>query len=140
MKVFSGKNRGELPVTDEDGRLVGVVTRRHLLDAYNSELMKRDLAAGLGGSLAATATEEVHLGEDYRMAEIDAPGEFAGRSIRDLDVRARYGAQILLVRRTSPVGAPDVVETAPEADTVVERGDQLVVVARARDLDRLRAL
>jgi CIC family chloride channel protein len=140
MKVFSGKNRGELPVVDEAGRIVGVVSRRHLLDAYNRELMKRDMASGLRGSLAATATEEVHLGEDYRMAEIDAPGEFAGRSIRDLDVRARYGAHILLLRRPSGTGGADSVEMAPEPDMVVDRGDQLVVVARARDLARLRAL
>jgi len=142
MRIFSGKNREELPVVaaDGSGKLLGVVRHRHLIEAYNRELMKRDMVAGLGSSLAGTTTEEIHLGEDFRMIEIDAPGEFLHRSIRELDVRARYKAQILLLRRPSPSGDADRVEVIPEPDTVVERGDRLVVVARQRDLDRLQAL
>ncbi|MCP4659229.1 MAG: CBS domain-containing protein [bacterium] len=142
MRIFSGKNREELPVIAGDGtrKLLGVVRHRHLIEAYNRELMKRDMVAGLGSSLAGTATEEIHLGEDFRMVEIDAPGEFLNRSIRELDVRARYGAQILLLRRPSPTGDADRVEVIPEPETVVARGDRLVVVARKKDLERLQAL
>jgi len=141
MRIFAGKNREELPVVagDGSGRLVGVVGRRHLLDAYQTELMKRDVVSELGGSLDETATEEIHLGKDFRMSEIDAPGEFTGRTIRDLDVRARWGAEILLIRRRSPRGS-DEVEIVPEADTTVHRGDRLVMLARQRDLARLRSL
>jgi CBS domain-containing protein len=138
LRIFAGKNRDELPVLDAEGRLLAVVSRGHLLDAYNSELMKRDMVAGLSGSVTATATEEVHLGEGFRMAELDAPGAFLGRSIRDLDVRARYGAQVLLLRRAGPGG--DALEILPEPDTVVERGDHLVVLGREDDLERLRRL
>jgi CIC family chloride channel protein len=141
MRIFAGKNREELPVVagDGSGRLVGVVGRRHLLDAYQTELMKRDVVAELGGSLDETAHEEIHLGKDFRMTEIDAPGAFTGRTIRDLDVRARWGAEVLLIRRPNP-SAGDEVEIVPEPDTTVHRGDRLVVLARKRDLARLRAL
>ncbi len=141
MRIFAGKNREELPVIADNGsgRLVGVVGRRHLLDAYQTELTKRDVVSELGGSLDQTATEVIHLGKDFRMAEIDAPGAFTGRTIRDLDVRARWGAEILLVRRPSPRD-DDEVEIVPEADTTVHRGDRLVVLAKTRDLARLRAL
>ena len=91
---------------DGSGKLVGVISRRHLLDAYQAELMKRDVVSELGGSLAGAATEEIHLGKDFRMCEIEAPGEFVDRSIRDLDVRASWGAEILLLRRPSPDGDP----------------------------------
>jgi CIC family chloride channel protein len=140
MRIFGGKERDELPVVagDGSGRLVGVVARRHLISAYNRELMKRDMVSGVHGSLAGTATGEVHLGEDYRMAEIDAPTAFFDRSIRDLDVRAAHGAQILLLRPAG--GGADSPEIVPEPDTVVRPGDRLVVVARRHELDRLRAL
>jgi len=141
MRRFAGKNRDELPVVASDGvgRLVGVVSRRHLMDAYQTELMKRDVVSELGGSLAGTATEEIHLGKDFRMCEIEAPGEFVDRSIRELDVRAAYGAEVLLLRRPSAEGN-DRVEIVPEPHTVVHRGDHLVVLAREPDLARLRAL
>ncbi|MGD2115853.1 MAG: chloride channel protein, partial [Acidobacteriota bacterium] len=47
MRLFAGKNREELPVVagDGSGRLVGVVSRRHLIDAYQTELMKRDVVS-----------------------------------------------------------------------------------------------
>jgi len=141
MRRFAGKNRDELPVVAADGTglLVGVISRRHLMDAYQTELMKRDVVSELGGSLAGTATEEIHLGKDFRMCEIEAPGEFVDRSIRELDVRAAYGAEVLLLRRPSAEG-DDRVEIVPEPHTVVHRGDHLVVLARERDLGRLRAL
>jgi len=139
MRIFAGKNREELPVT-ENGRLVGVLSRQHLLDAYNEELLKRDMVSELSSSLVATATEEVSLGGDFQMAEIDAPGAFVGRSIRELDVRARFGAQILLVRRPAPNSDEQELELVPEPDTVVGRGDRLVLVARAAALRRLRAM
>jgi CIC family chloride channel protein len=139
MRIFAGKNREELPVT-EDGRLVGVLSRQHLLDAYNEELLKRDMVSELSSSLTATTTEEVNLGGDFQMAEIDAPGAFVGRSIRDLDVRARFGAHVLLLRRRAPSGSGQRLELVPEPDTVVARGDRLVLVARADALGRLRGL
>jgi CIC family chloride channel protein len=142
MRLLAGKSREELPVIDsrETRRLVGVITRRHLIDAYNRELLKRDMVAGVGSGLAAATTEEVHLGRDYRMAEIDAPGQFVDRTIRELDVRARYGAQVLLLRRPWPEGGEELTEVVPGPDTVVRRGDRLLVMGLARDIDRLRAL
>ncbi len=140
MRIFGGKSREELPVT-ENGKLVGVVSRRHLLDAYNEEILKRDMVSEISSSVsAASSTEEVILGKHHRMAEIDAPGIFIGRSIRDLDVRARYGAQILVVRRPQGSGIDQTLDVVPEPSTVVERGDRLVLVADEPALKKLRAL
>lgn len=142
MRVFRGKDRSELPVvTDDDSqRLIGVVDRSHLIDAYNSELMKRDMVAGFRGSLAAAAGGEIELGQDYRMAEIEAPGALIGHSLRELDVRARYRGQILLLKRPSSAPGRDTLELVPGPDTVIQRGDRVVIVARQEDLDRLRTL
>jgi CIC family chloride channel protein len=142
MRIFAGKDREELPVVSSRPRrrLIGVITRRHLIDAYNGELMKRDMVSTLGGGLQATTTEEVHMGQGSLMTEMEAPGEFIGRSIREIGVRARYGAQILLVRRLSASGSDGPLELVPEPDTVIERGDHLVVMGKSRDLERLRSL
>jgi CIC family chloride channel protein len=142
MRIFGGKNREELPVVETVAgrRLTGVLTRRHLMDAYNQELMKRDMVSALGGGLKATTTDEVRMGKGFLMIELDAPGAFLGRSIREIGVQSRFRAQILLLRRPTASGGDGPMELAPDPDTVIQRGDRLVVMGRSEDLKRLRAL
>lgn len=130
MRLFSGKNREEFPVVASEGerRFLGIVTRRHILDAYNHELMKRDMVAGMSGGLAATSTDEVMLGAEYMMREVDAPPSFIGRTIRDLDVRAKYDVQILLIRREGAVSSYQEGELVPSPTTEILEGDRLVLM------------
>lgn len=137
MRIFAGRSPDELAVTSTDGRLVGVVARRHLLDAYNQELLKRDMASSMGDAVSSAASHEVQLGGDSRMVEVDAPGSLTGRALRDLDVRSRYGVQILLVRRQEPGGSEDRIEVVPGPDTVLQRGDRLLLVGKEDDLSAL---
>lgn len=146
MRTLGGLNREELPVLEpETGRLLGVISRRHLVEGYNRELLKRDMAAGVGSTYQATgqsgqSAQGVVLGDGFRMAQIDTPGEFIERSLRDLDVRRTYGVQILLIRRPRGSTTEEALEVAPVAETVLHRGDQLVVMGRDEDLSRLRSL
>jgi len=143
MRIFGGKDRDELPVVGsaDRGRLVGVVNRRHLIDAYGRELMKRDMVTSLSSGVAAAATEEVVLDGGHLIAEIEAPGEFVGNTIGELDVRNRYHVQILLIRRSSPhSGAADKIELVPGPGESVLRGDHLVVMGARSQVHRLRKL
>ena len=139
MRIFAGRDSDELPVVDPATlRLIGTVARRHLLDAYNRELMKRDVVASLSGNLSAARAAEVSLGDGYRMIEIDAPGAFVERALRELDVRARHGVQVLLIKRLAKAGSHERFEVVPGPETVVLRGDRLVLMGQADDLDRLK--
>ncbi len=143
MRIFGGKDREELPVVDSADRshLVGVVNRRHLIDAYSRELMKRDMVTSLSSGVAASATEEVLLDGGHLIAEIEAPGEFVGRTIGELDVRNRYHVQILLIRRPShDSGSADQVELVPGPSETVQRGDHLVIMGQRSHVDLLRKL
>jgi CIC family chloride channel protein len=139
IRFFAGRDIDELPVVDpQSHRLAGVITRRHLIDAYNHELMKRDMVAGLAGGLSAAASSEISLGEGHRMVELDAPGAFIDHTIRDLDIRTRYGVQVLLVKRIARPGSAERIEVVPGPDTIVQRGDRLVLMGRSEALEALR--
>lgn len=141
MRTFGGRDREELPVTEPGTRrLLGVISRRHLVEAYNRELLRRDMAAELGSSFQASGREGgVVLGDGLRLSELELPAQFADKTIGALDVRRRFGAQILLIRR-SAAGGGRQVELAPAAETLLARGDRLVVMAGEADLERLRKL
>ncbi len=141
MRIFDGRDREELPVVDAAGRMLGVIGRQHLLDGYNRELLKRDMASGIGTSVAAASgAGDVRLGDGHRMAEIDAPGEFIGRTLRELDARRRFGVQVVLVRRPATPASHESLEIVPSAETQVQRGDRLVVLGSEDALQRVRTL
>ena len=86
MKLL-GDYRGEIPVLD-NGRLAGVIWPEDVIARYNAEIFKRDMA----GSMASAVQSEngvgvVHAGKDAVVAEIAVPPRFAGKTIRELDVR-----------------------------------------------------
>ncbi len=140
MRIFGGKNREELPVvTDlESRRFLGTVTRAHLLEAYHRELMKRDMVAELAGGLSSSEADAIHLGEDHWMKQVDVPGSFVGRSLRELDVRRTLGVQIVMLRRRRDGSLTDQwVEMVPGPDTELQLGDMVVAVGPRDAVQRL---
>ena len=137
MRILAEQQPEELPVVDAGGRIQGIVTRRHVMDAYGRELLKRDMAAGLGGRLDAARTREMEIGGDHVLLEVDAPAGFVGRSLRDLAVRPRHGVQILLVRRRDP-DTGETREIVPEGSTRVKAGDRLVLLGPRSAVARFR--
>ncbi len=142
MRIFGGKNREELPVVeDRQGRrFLGTVSRAHLLEAYRRELMKRDMVSEMAGGLAATDRDAVALGEGHWMKQIPVPGTFAGKTLGELDVRGRYGVQIVLVRRPRGRTHRRPIESVPGPDTRLELGDVLVAVGDREAIERLERM
>ena len=98
------------------------------------------MVAGIAGDIAASAKEEITVGEGYKLAELDAPGSFLDRTIGELEIRSRYSVEVLLLRRRTGTTAETTVELVPGVETVIRRGDRLVVLGTSAALRRLRAL
>ena len=134
MRLFARENVEELPVLDE-GRLVGSVRKSDVLEVYNRELMRRDLSSGMHGALSwVQRTKTVNLGEGYVLAEVEAPPHFAGKTLRELNVRANYGVEVILIRKSSSGSNNTVV---PSPDYRIELGDTLLVAGTSEQVQRL---
>lgn len=64
----------------------------------------------------------IELSPDYGIVEVDLPNGWERRTIRELDVRAKYGVNVIAVRRG------DDVNVAPGAGCVLTHGDKLIVL------------
>lgn len=91
--------------------------------------------------------EQIELAPGHSIMEIVAPKAFVGKTIRDLDIRAKYGANIITIKKKVPqltkAGETDFVETVnivPKADDKIEKGDHLVVVGKDENLTKLKKL
>ena len=92
----------------------------------------------MGQRLARTlitpnALELMDLSGDYRIIEIRLPAKWEGRSLIDLNVRRKYGLNVLAIRR----GERFLVSPAP--DMLFEADDTVLVMGRREDIDRLEA-
>jgi CIC family chloride channel protein len=142
MQLLSHAGVSELAVVDASNprRLVGSVHEKNVIETYNREVLRRDLAGGIMTRVGfASRGHHVELGGGYVVAELQAPRSFLGRSLRELDLRARTGVQVLLLRqREAPSGAPAM--RVPSPDDRVAEGDILVVAGSEPSIERLHAL
>jgi trk system potassium uptake protein TrkA len=76
----------------------------------------------------------VDLGGEEALVESEVPEEWTGQSLADLQLSRKSGLAILIVK---PKGGPG---TIPSGDTVLNKGDLIVVGGTKKDLDRSRLL
>jgi len=141
MQLLDRENVDEIAVVDADDprRLVGSVHKRDVIHAWNQELLRRDFAGGIASSVASVErVHEVELGDDFVVRDVPAPHAAAGRSLAELDLRARTGAMVLLIRRPSAGRGAEI--KVPSPDDLIEDGDVLIAAGSREALGRLERL
>lgn len=95
---------------------------------------ERETALKLAQRLTSgSVLDFIELSADFGIAEISVPAKWSEKNIAELNIRAKYGLNIIAVKR----GAEIVV--SPRADFVICENDVLVVIGRDTDLARVRS-
>lgn len=95
---------------------------------------ERDMGARLARNLTApNVLTLMELSDDHRIIEIRVPDKWVGSSLIGLNVRRRYGVNILAIHRQ------DRFLVSPAPDMLFETGDTLLVLGKRDDIDRLDA-
>jgi trk system potassium uptake protein TrkA len=68
--------------------------------------------------------------------EIAPPDKFIGKSLRELDLRNKYGIQVIAIREL----VPERTVYVPKADFVLKDSDVLIVMGDEKKLEKLNAL
>lgn len=128
--------RGEVPVV-ENGRLVGAIWPEDVIERYNAELFKRDMASSMVSTVSSgPRAEPLPAVENTSIVEFHVPGRFVGKSLGSLDIRNRYECTILLIKQQDSVGQ-EVVNAVPTADYIFQSGDVMLVMGPNANLRRL---
>jgi trk system potassium uptake protein TrkA len=72
----------------------------------------------------------LELSEEYSIVEIKANEVLAGHSLVDLNVRAKYGLNIVAIKR-----GQDII-VSPKADEPLQLGDILIIIGADTDINR----
>ena len=134
MRRF-GQYRFMAPVVD-NGRLVGALWPQDVIESYNAEILKRDMASTMAATVGNGPRARALPGvRGMSMAEVPAPASFFGRSLGSLDIRKNFGVSLLLIRRQSDDGE-QIVDELPDADSVFQEGDVMLVLGNEDRISR----
>jgi uncharacterized protein with PhoU and TrkA domain len=142
MQMLSGGVGDQIAVVEAANlrKLVGCIHKNDVLQAYNREVMLRDLAGSVSSNvMVASKGQQVAIGGGYVLQEALPPHRYFGHTIRELDIQATRGVHVVLLRKRNPTdGRPEV--RVPIADDMIEEGDRLVVAGTKLDVEAFDAI
>ncbi|MFB0533179.1 MAG: chloride channel protein [Desulfatiglandales bacterium] len=138
MQLFGRFDLNEIPVVNE-GQLSGTIRRSDVIDAYNREIFKLDMASGLATSLRLQQkmhSQRLASVEGFLILEVTAPKIFVGKTLEALKLRERFGAMVLTIKREAQETGDSISFIVPTASTIVKEGDILTIFGFQKDLSR----
>lgn len=101
----------------------------------------REMAQRLAhGLVVPNVLDYIELSPDFSIVEIPAPREFVGKTLKQLELRPRYGLTLIALKRPAEGGGGVVTNIAPTADDVIRAGDVLALLGNNDRLAQLEKL
>ena len=89
------------------------------------------LAKGLS---SPNLLDYIELSEEYSIVELPAPASWIGKTLKELNVRAKLGVNILAIKRNGEI------TVSPAADFQIEAEDVIVVLGDTKALNGVQKL
>jgi len=138
LRALSVEGADERPVVDDDGRLIGVITRSDLLALYDREVLSKNTSLVTFSDRDDEGTPmytTVKVPEDSRLETIVVAGDLIGRSLRNLDMRAKHGVHVHAMRCGE--SEPPMI---PNPEQPLKEGNVLLVTGDPEAIEQLRSL
>lgn len=95
---------------------------------------ERDMGHKIARSLIApTIIDMIELSDEYSVVEVKAPPEMVGKTLLELNLRARYGISVIAFRRNNG----STTNISPVADDRVEANDIIVAIGENKSLHKM---
>lgn len=109
---------------------------------------ERDMGARVAESLSTPRIfDYIEISPTHSIVDLVAPASFQGKTMRELDIRATYGVNVIAIKRKKPKiseeGDSEIEEEfilGPTADEEIVYGDLLVLLGRDEDIEKIKKL
>ncbi len=97
-------------------------------------LPERDMGKRIATNLiTGNIIDYIQLSRDYSIMEFSILSQWEGRSIKDINIRANYGINIIAVERNGDINV------SPGPDYILKEDDLLVIVGKNQSIRELEA-
>ncbi|MBN1907753.1 MAG: TrkA family potassium uptake protein [Deltaproteobacteria bacterium] len=98
---------------------------------------ERDMAIRVSRSLSRpNFLDFVPLADDYDLVQVGPPREFIGKTLAELNLRARYNVNIIAIKEL----VPDNFILVPPAGFLIKDSDILIMLGKTDDIKKIREL
>ncbi len=139
LDKISKYNLEGLPVVEtfNSRNVVGMIWRRDIQDAYQKEIERREITSNLASRITMREEEKtVQFLEGYSITEIKPPNSFIDKSIRELNIRASYGVDVLSIKSATSEG--EIIKAIPSPEYIIRKEDTLVIAGEIRSINLLK--
>ncbi len=78
----------------------------------------------------------IPLAEDYNLLQGDPPRAFIGKTLRDLDLNARYNVFVIAIKEL----VPENFVLVPPASFLIKDSDVLILLGKEQDISKIKEL
>lgn len=78
----------------------------------------------------------IPLAEDYNLLQVDPPRAFIGKTLRDLDLKARYNIFVIAIKEL----VPENFVLVPPASFLIKDSDVLILLGKEQDISKIKEL
>lgn len=118
-------------LSEEHGKILEMVGATEVI------FPEKDMAHRVARTLThENILDHVPLAEGYSIIEIAPPSSFLRKSLGELDLRRKYGVQVIVVKGL----VPESVVLVPTAEYIVKDSDVLVIMGTDEDLKKIQSL
>jgi trk system potassium uptake protein TrkA len=98
---------------------------------------ERDMARRVARNLSTpNVLDFIPLADAYDLVQVDPPREFIGKSLKDLNLRARHNVYVIAVKEL----VPENFVLLPPAGFVIKDSDIMVMLGRSEDIRKIEEL
>ena len=141
MKAFGELNIDELPVVENEKgtKLLGTVAKDDVIDAYNKEMLKRDMVTSVSGVIGSMGKfKRVELIDGQVLCEIEVPGAFVGKTLQGLNLRSRFGTEVILIKQNFNSEKKEKQHViTPKPDYHFKFGDSILIMGSQDCVDKI---
>ena len=98
---------------------------------------ERDMALRVARGLSRpNVLDFIPLAEDFDLVQVGPPRDFIGKSLKELNLRAKYNVHIIAIKEL----VPENFVLVPPASFVIKDSDILIMLGKSEDIKRIKAL
>lgn len=132
-------NMEGLPVVDRSRirKVAGMIWKHDIHEAYRKEVERLEVGETLSEGISLIDEKKSQFMQGYMIVEINPPNIFLGKTISELNLKARYGVDIISVKKQLNKHSKENI-ILPKDNYEIKMYDSLVVAGETKALSMLQ--